>query len=160
MTPTSRRLLDYWTDPSRERPLFFCQVEALETVMYLTECAAKQGDAWVANQLADYNAEANSGMPRIAMKMATGSGKTVVMAMLIAWHTLNRQADRSAKGFADAILVVAPGITIRDRLRPSPKSYRRHIPGPATHARCTRTCPALNATRTVATARRVVRSEP
>ncbi|MDP9222297.1 MAG: DEAD/DEAH box helicase family protein [Actinomycetota bacterium] len=117
LTPTSRRLLDYWTDPSRERPLFFCQVEALETIMYLTECAAKQGDAWVANQLADANAESNSGLPRVAMKMATGSGKTVVMAMLIAWHTLNRQAERSAKGFSDAFLVVSPGITIRDRLR-------------------------------------------
>src|SRR5262249_15872067 len=51
VTATTRRLLEYWTDPDRERPLFFCQIEALETAIYMTECATKQGDAWIENEL-------------------------------------------------------------------------------------------------------------
>ena len=51
VTPTTRRLLEYWTNEERERPLFFCQIEALETAIYLTECATKQGDAWIENEL-------------------------------------------------------------------------------------------------------------
>ncbi len=117
VTPTTRRLLDYWTDPTRERPLFFCQVEALETAIYLTECATKQGDAWIGNELRRLADDQNPGLYRLALKMATGTGKTVVMAMLIAWHTLNKQANPQDARFADAFLVVTPGITIRDRLR-------------------------------------------
>ena len=41
VTPTTRALLEYWTNPERERPLFFCQIEALETAIYLTEAAKK-----------------------------------------------------------------------------------------------------------------------
>jgi hypothetical protein len=62
----------------------------------------------------------NPGLPRMALKMATGSdgsGKTVVMAMLIAWQTLNKLEDRKDARFSDAFLIVTPGITIRDRLR-------------------------------------------
>ncbi len=44
VTPTTRRLLDYWSDPERARPLFFCQIEALETAIYITEGAPKFGD--------------------------------------------------------------------------------------------------------------------
>jgi type III restriction enzyme len=129
VTPTTRRLLEYWTDEQRERPLFFCQVEALETAIYLTECATKQGDAWIRNELQQLADEQNPGLYRTAFKMATGSGKTVVMAMLIAWHTLNKQANRRDARFSDAFLVVTPGITIRDRLRvllpESPDNYYR-----------------------------------
>lgn len=50
ITPTTRRLLEYWTEPERERPLFFCQIEALETAIYPTEAAAKVGDQWIANE--------------------------------------------------------------------------------------------------------------
>ena len=117
VTPTTRRLLEYWTDPTRERPLFFCQVEALETAIYLTECATKQGDAWIGNDLRRLADDQNPGLYRMALKMATGTGKTVVMAMLIAWHTLNKQANPQDARFSDAFLVVTPGITIRDRLR-------------------------------------------
>lgn len=117
ITKTTRRLLEYWTTSERERRLFFCQVEALETIVYLTEVAKKYGDAWIENKLVEANAATNSGLYRVALKMATGSGKTVVMAMLIAWHTLNKRANPQAREFADAFLVVAPGITIRDRLR-------------------------------------------
>ncbi|MBA3433912.1 MAG: DEAD/DEAH box helicase family protein, partial [Actinobacteria bacterium] len=129
VTPTTRRLLEYWTNEEREKPLFFCQIEALETAIYLTECATKQGDAWIGNELQTLADEQNPGLYRTAFKMATGSGKTVVMAMLIAWHTLNKQANPRDARFSDAFLVVTPGITIRDRLRvllpESPDNYYR-----------------------------------
>lgn len=117
ITRTTRRLLDYWTDPERERKLFFCQIEALETVIYLTEVASKFGDSWIGNHLREGNEGANPGLFRSAFKMATGSGKTVVMAMLIVWHTLNKLANRQDARFSDTFLLVTPGITIRDRLR-------------------------------------------
>lgn len=117
VTPTTKVLIDYWTDPSRERKLFFCQNEALETAIYITEVAKKYGDAWIENTLRDANDGSNPGLPRMAFKMATGSGKTVVMAMLIAWHTLNKRANPQDIRFSDTFLIVTPGITIRDRLR-------------------------------------------
>jgi type III restriction enzyme len=117
ITRTTRRLLEYWQNPDRERRLFFCQVEALETAIYITEVARKVGDGWIENHLNEVNRAANPLLTRTALKMATGSGKTVVMAMLIAWQALNKRADRQAAHFSDAFLVVTPGITIRDRLR-------------------------------------------
>lgn len=129
VTPTTRRLLEYWTEPERDRPLFFCQVEALEAAIYVTEVAAKVGDAWIVNLLTDESERYNPGLFRVAYKMATGSGKTVVMAMLIAWHTLNKEANAQDGRFTDRFLIVTPGITIRDRLRvvlPSdPSNYYR-----------------------------------
>ena len=117
ITRTTRRLLEYWTNPERERKLFFCQIEAAETAIYLTEVANKYGDSWIENSLRQFNDDANPELYRIALKMATGSGKTVVMAMLIAWHVLNKQANPQDARFSDAFLIVTPGITIRDRLR-------------------------------------------
>jgi type III restriction enzyme len=117
VTPTTARLIAYWTNPSREKKLFFCQNEALETAIYITEVAKKYGDAWIENTLRAANDGSNPGLPRMAFKMATGSGKTVVMAMLIAWHTLNKQANPQDIRFSDTFLIVTPGITIRDRLR-------------------------------------------
>lgn len=117
ITPITRRLLEYWKNPLRERRLFFCQIEALETAIYITEVAKKSGDAWIINQLNEYKDAANPLLSRMALKMATGSGKTVVMSMLIAWHTLNKVANPQRREFSDAFLIVAPGITIRDRLR-------------------------------------------
>lgn len=117
VTRTTARLLEYWGDPSRERRLFFCQREALETAIYITEVAPSYNDAWIENFLREENAGFNGGLPRLAMKMATGSGKTVVMAMLIAWQALNKLEDKHDRRFSDAFLIVAPGITIRDRLR-------------------------------------------
>ncbi|MBI2434058.1 MAG: DEAD/DEAH box helicase family protein, partial [Candidatus Hydrogenedentes bacterium] len=129
ITRVSSRLLEYWTNPEREKPLFFCQIEALETAIYLLEAAEKYGDRWILDELQAKNEEANPGLFRIAFKMATGSGKTVVMAMLIAWQTLNKLADRQNKLFSDAFLVITPGITIRDRLRVlmpnDPENYYR-----------------------------------
>ena len=92
VTPTTRRLLEHWSDPERDNPILFAQREAAETAIYLAEAAQKAGDAWIRNQLNETNAACNLSLHRVALKMATGSGKTVVMAMLIAWQTLNKVA--------------------------------------------------------------------
>lgn len=117
ITKTTAHLLEYWGDPDRDRKLFFCQIEALETLIYITEVAKKYGDTWIENQIRKANEDANPLLYRIALKMATGSGKTVVMAMLIAWQTLNKLANSQDARFTDTFLIVTPGITIRDRLR-------------------------------------------
>jgi type III restriction enzyme len=117
VTRATQQLLEYWQRPGRERRLFFCQIEALETAIYATELAPKSGDAWIENWVRKGNEDANPGLYRIAFKMATGSGKTVVMAMLISWHTLNKLANPQDGRFSDTFLVATPGITIRDRLR-------------------------------------------
>lgn len=117
ITATTRRLLEYWQRPDRERKLFFCQLEALETVIYLTEVAKKSGDTYFKNQLQKFKEDAGSTLFRMALKMATGSGKTVVMSMLIVYHILNKLANPKSRLFSDAFLIVAPGITIKDRLR-------------------------------------------
>jgi len=128
-TRLTERLLRYWGKPDRERKLFFCQIEALETAIYLSEVASHYGDAWIENELREENAAFSSGLPRLAFKMATGSGKTVVMAMLIAWQALNKLENRQDRRFSDAFLIVTPGITIRDRLRvllpTDPSNYYR-----------------------------------
>jgi type III restriction enzyme len=117
ITRTTRQLLDYWKRPERDRRLFFCQIEAVETAIYLTECAERLGRPHLLNLLRGANESANPGLNRVAFKMATGSGKTVVMAMLIAWHALNKIENPQDARFSDSFLIVAPGITIRDRLR-------------------------------------------
>jgi type III restriction enzyme len=117
VTRTTRRLLEYWQRHDRDRRLFFCQIEAVETAIYLTECVGKSGKQYLTNKLREANETNNPQLDRMAFKMATGSGKTVVMAMLIAWHVLNKiEAPQDAR-FSDSFLIVAPGITIRDRLR-------------------------------------------
>jgi len=131
ITRTTSRLLEYWQRSEREPRLFFCQIEALETLIYTTEAAKKYGDAWIENELRKANEDANPLLYRIAFKMATGSGKTVVMAMLIAWHVLNKNAGKKDARFSDTFLIVTPGITIRDRLRVllpnDPQNYYRKM---------------------------------
>jgi type III restriction enzyme len=131
ITPVTRGLLEQWQRPDRERRLYFCQIEALETLIYLAEAAEKAGDAVILNKLKEAAAAAGTPLLRQACKMATGTGKTVLIAMLVAWQTLNRVAYPSSGRFADAFLIVCPGITIRDRLRvvlPSdPNNYYRQL---------------------------------
>lgn len=86
MTPITRDLLLHWSDPGRENRVLFCQREAAETAIYLSEVAGRNGHTDWRRQLDRENSEHNAGLPRVALKMATGSGKTVVMAMLIAWQ--------------------------------------------------------------------------
>jgi type III restriction enzyme len=136
VTPVTRRLLEYWTEPSRDNPVLFCQREAAETAIYIAEVAQKAGDAWVRNTLEQVNDEHNRSLNRIGLKMATGSGKTVVMAMLIAWQTLNKAASPNDARFTRKFLIVTPGLTIRDRLRvlrpgPDGNYYKRRDLVPA-----------------------------
>ena len=117
ITKTTSRLLEYWKREDRESRLFFCPIEALETAIWIAEVAPRYGEAWVENLLRRKNQESNPLLYRIAIKMATGSGKTVVMAMLIAWQALNKIASSQDARFSDTFLIVTPGITIKDRLR-------------------------------------------
>lgn len=120
VTYTTRQLLQHWRSGNfdRERP-FFCQVEALETIIWLTEVAPNLGQTGrsVLDRLHDASDEANPGLERWALKMATGSGKTTVMAMLIAWQTLNAIEHRRTSTFTNNFLIVTPGITIKNRLQ-------------------------------------------
>lgn len=128
-TPVSRKLMQHWADPGRENRVLFCQREAAETAIFLVEVAGRHGYKDWRVELDEHNDVHNAGMPRIALKMATGSGKTVVMSMLIAWQTINKAYSPRDPRFTNRFLVITPGITIRDRLRvirPSdPNNYYR-----------------------------------
>lgn len=120
VTAETARLLQHWRHHrfGDIRP-FFCQVEAAETVIWLTEVAPtlrKQGRIFL-DHLDAANEMANPGLARLALKMATGAGKTTVMAMLIAWQVINANRRPTSKRYTRGFLVVTPGITIRDRLR-------------------------------------------
>jgi type III restriction enzyme len=120
VTPETARLLQHWRHHnfSGIRP-FFCQVEAVETAIWLTEVAPQSGKAGEGflEHLANASNDANPELMRLALKLATGAGKTTVMAMLIAWQTINAARHPQSKRFTRGFLVVAPGLTIKDRLR-------------------------------------------
>ena len=139
VTPETARLLQHWRHHkfSGIRP-FFCQVEAVETAIWLTEVAPQLGKAGekFLEHLANANNDANPELMRLALKLATGAGKTTVMAMLIAWQTINAVRRPGSKKFTRGFLIVAPGLTIKDRLRVlqpnDPDSYylsRELVPG-------------------------------
>lgn len=109
VTRVTMELLNYWRREGRKHRLFFAQLEAAETIIFLTEARADflQGLPIPPN---------DEGLRRRCCKMATGAGKTTVMAMLAAWSILNKITNRNDKRFSDAILVVCPNVTIRDRL--------------------------------------------
>ncbi len=119
VSPETRALLKHWYNHefSNQRP-FFCQVEAAETLIWLTEVApeTKAGRVFL-DHLKRVNEGANPDLLRIALKLATGAGKTTVMAMIIAWHTINAARHPQSQKFTRGFLVVTPGITIKDRLR-------------------------------------------
>jgi len=138
VTPETARLLEHWRHHnfSGVRP-FFCQVEAVETAIWLTEVApqSKNGKRLL-DLLAAANRDANPDLMRLALKLATGAGKTTVMAMLIAWQTINAVRRPASKSFTRGFLICAPGLTIKDRLRVlqpnDPDSYykdRELVPG-------------------------------
>jgi type III restriction enzyme len=120
VTPETARLLQHWRQHAfgSIRP-FFCQVEAVETVIWLTEVAPRAGRVGRAflEYLANASHEANPELMRLALKLATGAGKTTVMAMLIAWQTVNAVRRPASHRFTRGFLIVTPGLTIRDRLR-------------------------------------------
>lgn len=126
VTRVTKELLDFWfRNPERpwELRLFFGQQEAIETAIWLNEVAPKcNAGQNILSRLQSFREEqmAHGGpeavLPRIAFKMATGTGKTVVMGALILYHFLNRQEYRQDTRFADYFLVATPGVTIRERL--------------------------------------------
>lgn len=143
---TTKRLLKHWSRSDRTRRLFFCQLEAVETIIYLHEilavgkkprfnpkltladfAALRAGqnprEEWGKNKVAQHPKLADipheASLPpllRYAAKMATGSGKTVVMAMLVAWAFCNRGTKPGDPRFPRRALVVCPNLTIRERL--------------------------------------------
>jgi len=119
VTPETARLLQHWRHHkfSGVRP-FFCQIEAVETVIWLTEVApnVSEGKGFL-EHLANANHEANPELKRLALKLATGAGKTMVMSMIIAWQTINAVRNPRSRRFTRGFLVVTPGLTIKDRLR-------------------------------------------
>jgi type III restriction enzyme len=119
VNPETARLLQHWRHHrfSNQRP-FFCQIEAVETAIWLTEVAPQlpRGKEILA-YLKKANDDANPELSRMALKLATGAGKTTVMAMLIAWQTINAVRRPLSKMFTRGFLIVAPGLTIKDRLR-------------------------------------------
>jgi type III restriction enzyme len=138
VTPETARLLQHWRHHkfSGVRP-FFCQVEAVETAIWLTEVAPQfKNGKRLLDHLVSANRDANPELMRLALKLATGAGKTTVMAMLIAWQTINAARHPASKTFTRGFLVCAPGLTIKDRLRVlqpnDPDSYykdRELVPG-------------------------------
>ena len=110
VTKVTKELLDYWKKPEREKKLFFCQLEAIETLIWFIEApdTEKQGIKLAGD---------GGSIERLCSKMATGTGKTVVMAMLIAWQIINKMTYRQDNRFSKDILVVSPGLTVRNRLQ-------------------------------------------
>ena len=120
VTRTTLELLQWWQRDGREKRLFFAQIEATETIIFLTEARPdfRQGIQVRRDELSeDKQKEGFKSFVRYAAKMATGSGKTTVMGMLTAWSILNKVNDRSDGRFSDVVLVVCPNVTIRRRLR-------------------------------------------
>ncbi|MCL6510889.1 MAG: DEAD/DEAH box helicase family protein [Anaerolineae bacterium] len=111
VTSITKRLLEHWRDPEGfdTRRFFFCQLEAVETLIWLTEAPA-------AERVGIEIPGDGGAFARQCCKMATGSGKTIVMAMAIAWHILNKVANPQDARFSKKVLVIAPGLTVKKRL--------------------------------------------
>lgn len=110
ITNVTRKLLEHWHDESqRPHKLFFCQLDAIETLIWYTEAPDSEKVGVVLDQ-------ENNEFFRICSKMATGTGKTIVMAMLIAWSVLNKVTYPMDKRFSKNVFIVAPGLTVKNRL--------------------------------------------
>ncbi|MBF2756077.1 MAG: DEAD/DEAH box helicase family protein [Gammaproteobacteria bacterium AqS3] len=109
ITATTRKLLAHWRDEERDPRFFFCQLEAIETLIWLVETReAEEGGIRIPGD--------GGAFKRLCSKLATGTGKTVVMAMLIAWQVCNKAANPQDTRFAKNFLIVAPNLTVRERL--------------------------------------------
>ncbi len=127
ISKATRDLLDYWGGQEVTPRPFFCQLEAVETIIWLVEAAGKSKNGKkVLEKIKNTNAKYNENILRYAIKMATGTGKTQVMAMLIAWLAVNR------KNGVD-IVVITPGLTVKERLQEldpgkNPATYKHLLP--------------------------------
>jgi type III restriction enzyme len=119
VTRTTCELMNWWRREGRQQRLFFAQLEAAETIVFLAEARAdfRQGiDVPLDEPGPKQKDDGYRAFRRYACKMATGSGKTTVMAMLAAWSILNKVADRQDARFSDVVLAVCPNVTIKNRL--------------------------------------------
>ncbi len=115
----SLELLQWWRREGRQHRLFYAQLEAAETIIFLTEARPdlRQGLDVPGDEPSDERkAEGYAAFRRLACKMATGSGKTTVMGMLAAWSILNKVSARQERAYSDVVLIVCPNVTIRNRL--------------------------------------------
>jgi type III restriction enzyme len=112
VTGITKRLLEHWNDPEQREGVrfFFCQLEAIETLIWLAEAPA-------ADKVGIEIPTDGGPFPRLCSKMATGSGKTIDMAMLIAWQVLNKATYPQDSRFSKNFLVIAPGLTVKSRLQ-------------------------------------------
>ena len=118
-TAATRRLLEHWRSEANDPRLFFAQVEAVETLIWLTEGNAGRYPVLgrVRRELAEANRDYNTGIGRLAVRMATGTGKTAVMGMTVAWHAVNAAATLRRDGrYTTCVLAITPGLTVRERL--------------------------------------------
>lgn len=144
----TRELFAWWSRDDAPRRLFYCQLEAVETLVYLLELAlpdrlgasgfrnfevsADDVRRLLAGERPSFHGpddeffprlvdapldEALLALPRLGCKMATGSGKTVVMAMLITWAFANRGRNPQSTWFPHAVLICAPNLTVKERLQ-------------------------------------------
>ncbi len=114
MHPRIRRLLEFWASEGTSRRPFWCQREAVETLVWLFDAGpshAPEAHAAVRQTLDEANRDWNESIPRVALKMATGTGKTQLMAMIALWWTV-RQPGKPVE-----FLALTPGLTIREHLR-------------------------------------------
>ena len=112
VTGITKRLLEYWhnTEEREFRRFFFCQLEAIETLIWLTEAPS-------AERVGIEIPSDGGPFQRLCAKMATGSGKTIVMCLLVAWQILNKVTYPQDRRFSKHIFVVAPGLTVKSRLQ-------------------------------------------
>ena len=116
---TTLELLHWWRREGRQQRLFFAQLDAAETIIFLNEARAdyRQGLQIPQEEISEEKrAQGFTGFGRYACKMATGSGKTTVMGMLAAWTILNKINDRGDARFSNVVLIVCPNVTIKSRL--------------------------------------------
>lgn len=129
-TNVTKDLLRHWMRKDRIRRFFFCQIEAVETIIFLNEIRGIRRDGSRGKprfrpdfmdehfaELLAYPSGTVDPLPRMCCKMATGSGKTVVMAMLITWAFCNRGRVPSDDRFPNAALICCPNLTIKERLQ-------------------------------------------
>lgn len=120
ITTITKDLLEYWKNPERDVRLFFCQIEAIETLIWLLETPeSEKAGLDIPND--------GSQFQRLCSKMATGTGKTVVMAMLIAWQILNKVTYPKDTRFSKYVLAVAPGLTVKRRLKVLDSIQRKQL---------------------------------
>jgi type III restriction enzyme len=111
VTGITKRLIEHWhdTEQRENHKFFFCQFEAIETLIWLAEAPeSEKVGIEIPSDGGDFK--------RLCCKMATGTGKTIVMSMLIAWQVLNKATYPQDTRYSKNILVIAPGLTVRNRL--------------------------------------------